>query len=352
MKLFTMGPVQMQEDILQLGSKQLPYFRTEEFSEINRKVCENIKELIGADREDSAYLLTCSGSGAMEAAITSCFDEKDKLFIINGGSFGQRFCDICKVHHMPYVECQIEFEEVLTYEKLAAVYDETCTALVVNMHETSIGKLYDMEMLSKFCREKNLYFVVDAISSFLADEIFFQKWNVDIAIMSSQKAMALPPGMATIVCSVRMVEKMQTITPVSFYFDLKAYGRNMERGQTPFTPAVGIILQMEKMLSDIRDKGIETQMEEIRKKAYYFREKAVERGLIIPAYPLSNALTPIWFDGNAKKIYQRIIEKNDMYVTPSGGALENHLLRVGHLGSLGLKDYDELLDAIVLCMEK
>ena len=352
MKLYTMGPVQMNAEVLEIGAKQLPYFRTEEFAVVNRRVCENIKVLINADKEDETYLLTCSGSGAMEAAIINAFDDKDRLFILNGGTFGQRFCDICTVHNIPFDEYKVAFEEEVTYESLEAAFDGSCNVMVVNMHETAIGKLYNMNIISDFCKNKGLYLVVDAISSFLADDIKFEEWQMDMAILSSQKGMAVPPGMAAVVCSKRIIDKIQTKKTKSLYFDFRNYKKNMERGQTPFTPAVGIVLQMDKILTDIRTQGVEKHIEKIRKRGEYFRERARKNGILIPAYRLSNALTPILLDGQAKKIYHRLVNEEGIYVTPSGGAYEDRLLRIGHLGCLELEDYDILLNQIGAYMEK
>ena len=112
------------------------------------------------------------------------------------------------------------------------------------MHETSTGVLYDMDMISAFCRENGLVLVVDAISAFLADDVSMKRWGADVVFTGSQKALAVPPGISMMVLSSRAVERIYANRPACYYLDLKAALKNGERGQTPFTPAVGILIQI------------------------------------------------------------------------------------------------------------
>ncbi len=345
MKLFTVGPVEMYPETLKLASEQLPYFRTPEFSEVMFDNDRLLKQSMGVKQADKTIFLTASGTGAMEATVMNCFSPQDRLLIINGGSFGERFSEISRIHNIPYDEIKLEFGETLTQEKMEVYSECRHAGLLVNLHETSTGQLYDIQMLSDYCKEHQMFLVVDAIGACFADTVDFAKYGIDVLILSSQKALALSPGISMVVISERMYkERVSRISPSSLYFDFKRYIVNLERGQTPYTPAVGILLELQERLHAIQELGIERVRKNIKILAERFREKAIEKGFRIPNYPLSNALTPVILTPYAEIIYERLKEEYGLVVTPSGGALKDTLVRVGHLGNLEWSDYEELLE--------
>lgn len=346
MTLFTVGPVQMHASTLKIAGNQLPYFRDVDFSRVNQNIAQNIKSLLNAPESAGTVLLTASGTGAMEATVMNLFNESDNLLVINGGSFGNRFCEICAMHSIPYTSIQLQFGEVLTESHLTQHAGKNFTGLLVNIHETSTGQLYDIEMLADFCRRNHLLFVVDAISSFLADAFDFSKCNVDGVIISSQKALALSPGLSVVVLSERALRRVEKQERHSIYFDFNLYLKDIERGQTPFTPAVGILLEMDGRLCEIMKMGLEVIIKETAQRAFYFRKRIKSFPIQVYGFPLSNALTPILFDGNAKEVYQTLKEKYGLVLTPSGGSLADTVLRVGHLGALTHTDYDKLSEAL------
>lgn len=345
MKLFTVGPVEMYPETLKLASEQLPYFRTPEFSEVLFDNDRLLKQSVGANQTDKTIFLTASGTGAMEATVMNCFSSQDRLLIINGGSFGERFSEISRIHNISYDEIKLEFGETLTQEKMETYSECRYAGLLVNLHETSTGQLYDIQMMSDYCKEHQIFLVVDAISACFADAVDFEKYGIDALILSSQKALALSPGISMVVISERMYkERVSRISSGSLYFDFKRYIVNLERGQTPYTPAVGILLELQERLHAMQELGIERARESIKTLAERFREEAVERGFSIPDYPLSNALTPVILTPYAEIIYERLKEEYGLVVTPSGGVLKDTLVRVGHLGNLEWSDYEELLE--------
>lgn len=347
MKLFTVGPVEMYPDTLRTAAEQLPYFRTSEFSGIMLENERMFKISIHAPEESKTVFLTASGTAAMEAAVMNCFTGEDKLLVINGGGFGKRFAEICAVHKIPHEELHLAFGETLTKERLDEYEDSGCSGLLVNLHETSTGQLYDIRMLSAFCREHDMYLVVDAISAYGADEIDFERDGIDVLIVSSQKALALSPGLAIVAISGRMYrDRVIKIASGSLYFDFKTHIENLKRGQTPFTPAVGILLELHERLAQIMSVGMDKLQEQTRELACYFRGQLVESGFRTPEYPLSNALTPVILKPHAKEMYTRLKDDYGLVVTPNGGALEDVLVRVGHLGNVEIQDYDRLINAM------
>ncbi|GHU67147.1 class V aminotransferase [Clostridia bacterium] len=365
MKLFTLGPVEMYPYTRELLSRQLPYFRTPAFSEVVFECSERLKRLAGAPEDAHVYLLTGSGSGAMEAAAANCFGLRDHALVVDGGGFGHRFCEICAHHGIGYESIKIALGEALTQEHLDPYCHKNFDAVLVNHHETSVGRLYDLDLLSAYCRETGAYLIVDAISSFLADSINFEAQGIDALILSSQKALALPPGLSVLILSGRLYRRMieRNIRSFSLYFDLRDAESNAVRGQTPFSPAVGTILALRERLEHLEAEGgqdgavTSAQMlaERFRERLRHIRgyaEPGAEGGgsvkdmgnegearLTLPTHPLSNACTPLLFpQGGARRVYERLSEEHDIWLNPNGGELADKLLRVGHLGALTAED--------------
>lgn len=354
MKLFTIGPVQMYENTLREKSKQVPYFRTKEFSELMYKTDRQLKKIIGAKESSEAIYLTSSGTAAMEAAVMNIFTEKDKVLVVVGGTFGRRFSEICSIHNIEHEDIILANGEVLTSELLKEYDNKGFTGFLVNLDETSTGQLYDINIIREFCRRNKLYLVIDAITTFLCDEFHMDKFGADAVIISSQKGLCLSPGLSIVVLNERLVQDRICNNAVkSMYFDFKDYIRNMKNGQTPFTPAVGIIYELADMLDYIEEKGLETHLSEIRERADYFRSQLKKIGAGVPAYPLSNAITPVIFEKPvAKIIFEELKNNFDIMVNPTGGNLEQYQLRVSHIGNLTLHDYDDLIDKILSVLNK
>ncbi|MCL1895442.1 MAG: aminotransferase class V-fold PLP-dependent enzyme [Clostridiales bacterium] len=356
-KLFTLGPVEMYEYTRERPTGQLPYFRTEEYSGVNLECAKRLKRLSGAADDSHVFLLTCSGTGAMEAVVGGCFCAKDRLLTIDGGGFGHRFMELAAHHGIPHEAVSLKFGEALTAGALEAAAESASghsgdgsaggfTGLLVNLHETTTGQLYDKDMLSSFCRAHGLYFVCDAVGSFLADPLDFEKDGVDALIISSHKALALPPGLAVIIMSDRLYKKTieQDIRPFSLYFDFRDAEANAVRGQTPFTPAIGTVLALRERLQRLEEEGgAEAAVSRTKALAEDFRGRIkglIEKGLVaMPAHPLSNACTPLVFaGGGAKAAYVRLSREHGVWLNPNGGELADTVLRTGHLGNLTIDD--------------
>lgn len=345
---FTVGPVEMYEETLKLRGEQIPYFRTSEFGEMMFRTDGRLKELIGCEKEGQIVYLTASGTGAMESVVINCFDERDKVLVVNGGSFGARFSSLCGIHRINHEEIKVPFEKDLEENMLTAYENAGYTALLVNINETSLGKLYDINLLSQFCKRNNMYLIVDAIGSLFMDEIDMKKTGIDGLIFSSQKALSLAPGMSYVALSKKLLEeRVYDIETKCMYLDFKDHIKNFERGQTPFTPAVGICYELSNMVDRLYEKGIEKIVNEKRELASGFRRKVKDYGFAIPEYRLSNALTPVLFKDHAYDVYVELKDRYNLIVNPSGGEYANRMLRIGHMGNLKPSDYEELLEKMI-----
>ncbi|MCM1569578.1 MAG: aminotransferase class V-fold PLP-dependent enzyme [Roseburia sp.] len=344
---FTVGPVQTSEAVCAVGAEQIPYFRTPEFSAIMMENERLMKELSCAADASRAVFITGSGTASMEAAVMNTLTEKDKALVINGGSFGERFRQLLVIHGIPHDEMKVETGKALKAEMLLPYENQGYTAFLVNIHETSTGVLYDLDLISDFCKRNNVFLVVDAISSFLADEMNMAEKAIDVLIVGSQKALACPPGISVIVLSPEALARVEANHPKCMYFDLKDALKNGQRGQTPFTPAVGILRQMNCRMKEIADRGgAETEIKRIGGLAADFRKKMIGLPFEIISESLSNAVTPLHpTTADAYRIFERLKEEYHIWVCPNGGELRNEIFRVGHIGHLTLEDNTILVNA-------
>jgi aspartate aminotransferase-like enzyme len=345
---FTVGPVMSCQSVRAIGSEQVPYFRTPEFSEVMFENERLVNRFAHAPAHSRVAFITGSGTASMEAAIMNVLSPSDKAIVVNGGSFGERFVQLCQLHGIPHTEVKLAYGQPLTEEHLSALDSKDYTAFVVNMHETSTGVLYDMKMISRFCKKNGLLLVVDAISAFLADPFDMEALGADVMITGSQKALACPPGISLIVLSPRAQERVAHADVRCMYLDLKDALKNGERGQTPFTPAVGTLLQINRRLRDIEAAGgVENELKRIHVLATDFRQKIATLPFKMFSNTPSNAVTSLCpLNGSAYDIFTTLKDEYQIWICPNGGELRDKVFRVGHLGALTPDDNTTLVDAM------
>lgn len=345
---FTVGPVMASDVVLAIGAEQVPYFRTPEFSDLMLENETLMKRLANAEDNARVVFITGSGTASMEAVVINVFDSRDKVLVVNGGSFGQRFVELCEIHGVPHEVVSLETGRTLKEEQLWQYDDQGYTGLLVNMHETSTGVCYDMEMISRFCKRNNIFLVVDAISSFLADEFHMAALGVDIMISGSQKALACPPGVSVIVFSEKAVKRVESHNSKCMYFDLKRALKDGERGQTPFTPAVGILRQIHARLKEIDAAGgADSEVKRIGDLAADFRGKIKRLPFSYVPEAMSNAVTALHpLHTSAYDVFTILKDEYDIWVCPNGGELSDKVFRVGHIGMLTREDNTILISAL------
>ena len=343
---FTVGPVMSTESVRLVGAKQTPYFRNEEFSKVMFENEMLMKKFAHASDDSRVIFITGSGTASMEAIVMNVYTKNDKVLVVNGGGFGQRFVDLCKLHEIPYEEINPNWGEDIAEETLNQYSNKGFTSFLVNICETSSGVLYDLNLISAFCKKNGLLLVVDAISSFLADPISMIEQNIDVLLTGSQKALACPPGVSIIVLNKKALERVESNTSKSMYLDLKNALKNGERGQTPFTPAVTTLLQINTRLNEIKSQGgVESEINKVSTLANDFRERIKNLPLKIKCKHMGNAVTAVYCS-SPHIIVDTLKNEYSIWVNPSGGEIGEKMFRVGHIGDLTLEDNTKLIQAL------
>lgn len=344
---FTVGPVQSSDAVRAIGAEQVPYFRTAEFSQLMLENEALVKKFAHTTDDSKVVFVTGSGSAGMETAIMNTLTPKDKAIVVNGGSFGHRFVELCELHEIPFAEIKLEAGKALKAEHLAQYDGQGYTTFIVNKHETSTGVHYDMQLISDFCKRNHMFLIVDCISTFLADPFDMAGLGADIMITGSQKALACAPGISVMALSPKALDRIAQVKCKCQYLDLKLALKNAERGQTPWTPAVAILRQINVRLKEIEaNGGVDAEIARTASLANYFRERIKDLPFEIVSESLSNAVTPLHpTTASANDIFLKIKDEYGMWVCPNGGELKDSVFRVGHIGALTTKDYDKLIDA-------
>ena len=310
-----------------------------------------VKKFAHASNDSRVVFLTCSGSGGMEAAILNCLTKEDKALVVNGGSFGERFVELLTLHEVPFTEIKLEHGKALKPEHLAPYEGEGYTAFLLQKHETSTGVHFDINLVSDFCKRNGCFLIVDTISTFLCDPFDMEALDAGVMITGSQKALACPPGIAVMALAPSALKRIENTKCCCQYLDLKLALKNQERGQTPWTPAVGVLRQINARLKEIDAAGGDkAEIERTARLANYFRNKIKEHQLPfeIISESLSNAVTPLHpTTRSAYEIFLKLKDEYGIWICPNGGDMKDTVFRVGHIGCLKEKDYDKLIDAFL-----
>lgn len=338
--IFTPGPVPMSKKTLKIAGEQVPYFRNKFFSNKMFESKKLLLKLVNAEKGSNIVFLGGSGTSAMEASILNILSSKDESLVLNAGGFGQRFVDICKLNKIKTNEIRLKRNEEIKFNNIEV---KKSKAFIINAHETTIGRLFNLEKTGEFCKKNKLLHIVDAISAFVCDEIDMKKQNIDVLILSSNKGLALAPGLSMIVLSPNVIKRLNNVD--SIYFNFKEYLSNIKRGQTPFTPPVSILLQLNQKLKELDKKSIKKVNNKTAELAKYFRKKIKDLPYKFYVKDMSNAMTSI-VPVNGEKAWEIVeyFEKNyNIVLTPSGGELKDKLIRVSHMGEMNKKYIDVLV---------
>lgn len=345
---FTVGPVMCSDEVRAVGGEQVPYFRTPEFSNLMFENEKLMLKFAKAPKGSKVAFMTNSSTGSMEAVVMNCFTSQDKVIVIDGGSFGHRFVELCEIHDVPHDVIKLNHGQKLTRDRLYEFDGKNYTGLLVNIDETSTGVLYDSEMIGEFCRKNDLFYVCDCVSAFLADPFDMTHCRADVMITGSQKVLACPPGISIIVLAPRAVDRVNNAHVKSMYFDLADVLKNMERGQTPFTPAVGILRQINTRLKEIEAAGgADAEIARVAAQAEDFRKKVKELPFEFVSESPANGVTPVHpLNADAYDIFMELKDNYGIWICPNGGDMKSTVFRVGHIGHLTHEDNTTLINAL------
>ncbi len=343
--LMVVGPTEVEPDVLDAGALDSEYMRTPAYSEKMKNIYSKLQYVF--QTKNPVVIYGCSGTGAMEAAVTNFLSSTDRVVYVNGGTFGKRWGEICRIHGVDAVELSVPFGKSIDPALIGKALAEHkgIKAVFTTLDETSSGALTDVKAIGEILRDyPDVLFVVDCVSGLIVEEMQMDDWGVDVAVSSSQKALAIPPGLGFLAASKKALKAAEKSDLRMFYFDILEYVKDWKRGQTPYTPPVSLINQLEIRLEKICDEGLENVRSRYDRNTRRIREGLGTLGFSVFAENPASAVTGCYTEKyNARQVVEHLRNRYDIEIAPSGGTLGEHFFRVGNFGAVGDAEIDRFL---------
>lgn len=297
-------------------------------------VSEGLKYLFQTTND--VLTLTASGTGAMESAVANLLSPGDRAVVIRAGKFGGRWVELCEAYGVEVVLIDVAWGQAVDPQQVADVLDRehNIKALLATHSETSTGVLHDIEAIGTIVKDRDLLFVVDAISGLGANDLQPDAWHVDVVVTGSQKGLMLPPGLAFTSVSPRAWAAAEQSTSPKYYFSFKRAKESLEKGVTPYTPAVSLIMGLAETLRQIKTIGLDTILAHHAQLADATQAGVRAIGLEIFAKRPSNVLTsvalPEDIDGN--QLLKYITASCGVTIANGMEQYKGRVIRIAHLG--------------------
>lgn len=352
--LMTPGPTPVPEDIRLEMAKPIIHHRTKEYQAIFKDVTESLKKIFKTSND--IYTFTSSGTGAMEASIVNVLSAGDKIIVVRGGKFGERFGEIAKAYGVEVIPVDVEWGSGPKPEVIRDTLNKNpgVKAVYTTLCETSTATVFDIKSIGEVVRNTGALFVVDTISGLGADDFENDKWGVDIAVCGSQKGLMIPPGLAFCSVSEKAWKAAESSKLPKFYFNFKKYKKAWLDADTPFTSAITLVIGLKKALEKINGKGIDNVIAEHKAQARAFREACTTIGLSIFSKSPSSAVTAVNVSAgmNADDLIKLL--KTDFGVTFAGGQenLKGKIFRCAHMGGIDKEHTIESIKALEQALAK
>lgn len=349
--LLTPGPTPLPQEVCEAQAKPIIHHRTPQFQAILKEVTEGLKYVF--QTVGDVFVLTSSGTGAMEAAVVNLLSPGDTVITVQGGKFGERWTEIAAGYGIKTEIINVEWGKAVNSKEIEAKLKANLKikAVFTTLCETSTGVTNDIEAIGRVVKNSDAVLVVDAISGLGAIDLKTDAWAVDVCVSGSQKGLMLPPGLAFISVSKKAWDKVKDSKCPKYYFDLKAAKKAMEQTDTPFTPAISLVVALREALKIMREDGLENifSRHKIMANAVRAAMQALNLELFAPTAAsdvVTAAKIPQGIDG--EKLVK--IMRDTYRVTIAGGQaeLKGRVIRIAHMG------YIEEFDIIVgiSCLEK
>ncbi len=341
MKLFVF-PGNLEPAILEAGAHEVPYARTPEFGALVTRCHHRLAALAGA-ADGTTLSFTASGTGAVEALLANWGPRWPRLLVLQAGTFGDRWFDMAVRLGLPVESVEWAPHDEPPWPAIeAAIASGRHHAVLAVHHETSTGEIVDLARLGSLCHQAGTRLLVDAIGSFLADPFDMVAWHVDAAVISSQKGLCLPPGLAFLITRPSLGPPADR--PLSFYFDARCHLESVLRGQPPWSPAAQLYIQLDRRLDSLDPAPLAgEERARVGAKAAAFRDRlARTRGWSGAARHPSICLTALRFNAPAIALVHALAAES-CFILPSP---DPSLVRIAHLGHTSVDDHLDLADRL------
>ncbi len=348
-KLFIPGPTEVREEVLKAQGQWMIGHRSKEFGELNKRCVEKSKQILNT--KNYLFWYTSSGTGCMEGALRNVVTGKI-LHTVNG-AFSDRWFKISKACGKQASSIAVELGRAIKPEMVdAELAKGGYQAITITENETSTGVRNPIEDIAKLVRTKypDVLILVDAVSGIMGDWFDIDGLGLDIVVASSQKAVALPPGLAIAVVSQRALDKCRTVADRGYYFDYDAMLKRYEKDfQTPTTPAVSLFWALDLQIDAILKEGMQNRYQRHLEMAKFTREWANKYFKVFPE-PGYESVTLTTVTNTRSVVVKDLngeLGKRGMQISNGYGDIKEKTFRIAHMGDLTMADMKEVTTAIV-----
>jgi aspartate aminotransferase-like enzyme len=353
--LMTPGPTTVPERVLRKMAEPVIHHRTSEFSGVFGEFSQRLKHIF--QTQNSVLTFPAAGTGGLESAIVNMFSEGDKVLVVCTGVFGERFAEIGRIFKLKVDTINVPWGNCITVEQIKEKFNENdYKGLIVTHNETSTAIVNPIKEIGKFMKDKEALFIVDSVSGLGGLDIQMDNWNIDVLITASQKALMAPPGLAFVGVSEKGWESANKSNLPKFYWDYKKARKVLEgkNPQTPYTPAVSLVLGTNEALKMIEEEGLINVFKRHELLAGKLRKETDTMGLKIFTNPncLSNNLTAytIEEEGRAAAIKTRMEKDFNIVIAGGQAHLKGKMIRIGHMGYLNEEMIERTVAALKECL--
>ncbi|MBI2081334.1 MAG: alanine--glyoxylate aminotransferase family protein [candidate division NC10 bacterium] len=333
-RLLAPGPTEVPPQVLQAMARPVIHHRTPEFEALFEEVRRGLQWLFQT-RQD-VLILAASGTGAMEGAVVNACSPGDKVLVLKGGKFGERWAEICQAYGLTVIPVEIPYGKVADPAAVGeALRRQPGIAAVFATHsETSTGVLNDIEAIAAVVRKTPALLVVDAVTSLGVVDVPTDDWGVDVMVAASQKAIMLPPGLAFACLSERAWAAAGRARLPRYYFDFLTERKSQAKHQTAWTPAVSLVAGLKVALELMQAEGLEAIFARHERLAAATRAAATALGLTLFAERPTPAVTavkvPEGLDGGA--VVRLLRDKHGISIAGGQGSMRGKIFRIASLG--------------------
>ena len=352
--LLSPGPTPIPNEVALAMSETMIHHRTPQFNKVFEEARQGLKALFGT--KGDVLMLASSGTGAMEAAVSNLFSPGDKVLVINGGKFGERWLNIANAFALDPIEVKVEWGQAVkvdVVEKQLKLHPDI-QSVMLQASETSTTVLHPVKEIANLTKNGPL-FLVDGVTAVGVLPVPLDEWGIDALITGSQKALMLPPGLGFIALSERAWQKTKKAKLPRFYFDLNLERKNQAKGSGAFTPAVSLIFGLRASLNMMAREGFDRVYARHARLARATRAAATAMGLklLAPDSP-SPAATGIFLpDGlDADQVLDYLRDQMGVIIAEGQDQLKGKAIRIAHVGYMGAFDVITAIAALEMALRK
>ncbi len=332
-RLFTPGPTAVPAEVLETQARPLIHHRTEAFRAAHRDAISGLQYILRT--KNPVAILTASGSGAMEAAVVNLTRPGETVVVTECGKFSERWREIAEVYGVKVIAVRAEYGQVVDPAEVERAFKANPGAgvLFATHSETSTGALQDVAAMATVAKAHGALVAVDAITSAGAHDVLTDEWGLDAVVGGSQKGVMIPPGLGYVALSERALARMKSERQPVYYFDLLKAVAAAEKGETPYTPAITLVLALCRALEMMREEGIENVIARHDANARATRAAVTAMGMKLLAAVPSNATTAVVTPGDSSgAITKHMEQRYGAKIAGGQGSLKGKIVRIGHLG--------------------